>query len=507
MTLKEEFQRRAGILPTKQLIQENTISPRTGNSALNRNALYRQLVILQTKRNEVGLTKPEYNFLSLITEALNEKNWISGAVNPAHKGYCSPMSKDTCTPRRKALAQKFKHSLEEVTPPLPKHIINKVEAEYGKHNPKTYRTLWAIYNKAIKARRVDSVTEDMSPEERTKAESERAQRQGKAKDYIAKQLFRSKTKQAELDRLAATQPNKNKDMEPRKIDETDVPCGHFWDFDPINVQPQDHAPLKKYSLQDLDPNQIVAVAPPNSKSDVPVVVPANRIRMGVNDEGARSYRVSPQDDPQNWYANTNQDINVNDDEKPLEEAERSQMTVQDLNDQNHYADSGNYSPNKNSAYNAGEEEESIEEALANLAKEAGMIDEESTSDGAGPYSPGNWVSKSKRGSEAGIAGSESLGMTTVKEIRAAVMEAKRVRKLKEQNEEPVTVDVSVEPQNIQMDQGELEDVLAKIETLTPDQLQAFIDDILSAQPEVDESSLGRRYTKHPKKPTSSKMVE
>lgn len=36
------------------------------------------------------------------------KKWIQGAVNPAHKGYCTPMTKSTCTPRRKALAKTFK---------------------------------------------------------------------------------------------------------------------------------------------------------------------------------------------------------------------------------------------------------------------------------------------------------------------------------------------------------------------------------------------------------------
>lgn len=35
-------------------------------------------------------------------------NWIQKAVNPAHKGYCTPMTKSTCTPRRKALAKTFK---------------------------------------------------------------------------------------------------------------------------------------------------------------------------------------------------------------------------------------------------------------------------------------------------------------------------------------------------------------------------------------------------------------
>jgi hypothetical protein len=33
-----------------------------------------------------------------------KKNWIQGAVNPEHKGFCTPLSKKTCTPKRKALA-------------------------------------------------------------------------------------------------------------------------------------------------------------------------------------------------------------------------------------------------------------------------------------------------------------------------------------------------------------------------------------------------------------------
>ncbi len=36
------------------------------------------------------------------------KQWIQHAINPKHKGYCTPMSKKTCTPRRKALAKRFK---------------------------------------------------------------------------------------------------------------------------------------------------------------------------------------------------------------------------------------------------------------------------------------------------------------------------------------------------------------------------------------------------------------
>ena len=45
-----------------------------------------------------------------------KKKWIQKAVNPRHKGYCSPVTKKTCTPRRKALAERFK-----------KHQIGKVK--------------------------------------------------------------------------------------------------------------------------------------------------------------------------------------------------------------------------------------------------------------------------------------------------------------------------------------------------------------------------------------------
>ena len=37
-----------------------------------------------------------------------DKKWIQKAVNPKHKGFCTPMSKPTCTPKRKALARTFK---------------------------------------------------------------------------------------------------------------------------------------------------------------------------------------------------------------------------------------------------------------------------------------------------------------------------------------------------------------------------------------------------------------
>jgi hypothetical protein len=36
--------------------------------------------------------------------ATAKKNWIQKAINPKHKGYCTPETKATCTPKRKALA-------------------------------------------------------------------------------------------------------------------------------------------------------------------------------------------------------------------------------------------------------------------------------------------------------------------------------------------------------------------------------------------------------------------
>lgn len=42
-----------------------------------------------------------------------DDKWIQKAVDPAHKGYCTPMTKDTCTPRRKALAKRFKAGIED----------------------------------------------------------------------------------------------------------------------------------------------------------------------------------------------------------------------------------------------------------------------------------------------------------------------------------------------------------------------------------------------------------
>lgn len=40
-----------------------------------------------------------------------KNKWIQKAVDPEHKGYCTPMTKPTCTPARKALAKRFKKGI------------------------------------------------------------------------------------------------------------------------------------------------------------------------------------------------------------------------------------------------------------------------------------------------------------------------------------------------------------------------------------------------------------
>ena len=57
-------------------------------------------------------------------EKLNEKDWIQKAIDPEHEGYCTPMSKPTCTPARKAFARRAK-----------KGDLHKANLKRGK-NPK-----------------------------------------------------------------------------------------------------------------------------------------------------------------------------------------------------------------------------------------------------------------------------------------------------------------------------------------------------------------------------------
>jgi len=85
-----------------------------------------------------------------------DDKWIQKAIDPKHKGYCTPMTKDTCTPARKAFAKrakageldetgetdKYGNSLEDDSAPddyifekLGKltNIIQNIDFEYAKN--------------------------------------------------------------------------------------------------------------------------------------------------------------------------------------------------------------------------------------------------------------------------------------------------------------------------------------------------------------------------------------
>lgn len=62
----------------------------------------------QMKSKNKNLGASLFGFTDNALPEAKDGHWIQGAVNPAHKGYCTPMTKSTCTPRRKALAKTFK---------------------------------------------------------------------------------------------------------------------------------------------------------------------------------------------------------------------------------------------------------------------------------------------------------------------------------------------------------------------------------------------------------------
>lgn len=60
-----------------------------------------------------------------------DKNWIQKAVNPKHKGFCTPETKKTCTPKRKALA----HTLRALAK---KSSMKTNGVKYGLKSSKPY---------------------------------------------------------------------------------------------------------------------------------------------------------------------------------------------------------------------------------------------------------------------------------------------------------------------------------------------------------------------------------
>jgi hypothetical protein len=65
------------------------------------------------KLNEEAYGTPDPLGTNMAKQVNEDDKWIQKAVNPEHKGYCTPMTKPTCTPARKALAKRFKKGIDE----------------------------------------------------------------------------------------------------------------------------------------------------------------------------------------------------------------------------------------------------------------------------------------------------------------------------------------------------------------------------------------------------------
>ena len=85
-------------------------STQEGRIAAGKRALWRG-VKEKEKRQQMGPQAPARRKeagMNVKKGGKVDKKWIQKAVNPKHKGYCTPMTKPTCTPARKRLAKLFK---------------------------------------------------------------------------------------------------------------------------------------------------------------------------------------------------------------------------------------------------------------------------------------------------------------------------------------------------------------------------------------------------------------
>ena len=53
-------------------------------------------------------TTHKFPFVKQVGKTKEYGKWIQSAISKKNEGACSPMSKPSCTPRRKALAKRFK---------------------------------------------------------------------------------------------------------------------------------------------------------------------------------------------------------------------------------------------------------------------------------------------------------------------------------------------------------------------------------------------------------------
>lgn len=101
-----------------------------------------------------------------------KKKWLQTAVNPEHKGYCTPMTKSTCTPKRKALAKRFKsgefkkkkkktsesvlkeiiqEAITEVAPPGWEGTVKAMKQRHGDEIDNPWALTWWMKNKGYKS--------------------------------------------------------------------------------------------------------------------------------------------------------------------------------------------------------------------------------------------------------------------------------------------------------------------------------------------------------------------
>jgi hypothetical protein len=108
------------------------------------------------------------NRLTRKNKSLDEKDdkWIQKAVNPEHKGYCTPMTKPTCTPARKALAKRFKKGIEDESYGTPDPLGTNM-AKQVSEDTKILRTHDVLnnFNKAVNDFYAQLIADRVEPKE------------------------------------------------------------------------------------------------------------------------------------------------------------------------------------------------------------------------------------------------------------------------------------------------------------------------------------------------------
>jgi len=84
-----------------------SISGLKGYNSLNNPLMQsgsKDIILADKLRNKKPLGPTKFKKNGGTVKAKDGK-WIQKAINPKHKGYCTPETKATCTPKRKALAK------------------------------------------------------------------------------------------------------------------------------------------------------------------------------------------------------------------------------------------------------------------------------------------------------------------------------------------------------------------------------------------------------------------